>query len=89
MKVYIEIKDEDLERLEEISQDKLAKKQLIDEKLEHLKGNVKKLKKDEVYLDLTYKQVLLDIEESAIKDRIAKEVFDKWKKKAKKQSPSK
>ena len=81
MKLTITLDKDVLEKYQRLEDERQDNKKIIDEKIEALKGNKKKLEKDEVYTKAVYNLVVNQIAQSQYREKIIDEVLKAWKEK--------
>lgn len=82
MKLTITLDKDVLEKYQRLEDERQDNKKIVDEKIEALKGNKKKLEKDEVYTKAVYNLVVNQIAQSQYREKIIDEVMKVWKEKS-------
>lgn len=84
MKITIELDESNLQRYEELNKERTELLKTMHERMPLYK-NPKKLEKDVVYKDASYRFVIAGIEANDIKDKVYQKVFEEWTKSQSKQ----
>lgn len=75
----IEVSESDLQKYQELMDERMELMNTMHERIPLHKGNVKKLEKDPIYKDASYNFVIKGIEANDIKDKLWQKAYDEWK----------
>ena len=78
MKIAIEVEESELQKYEDLNKERNELLKTMHERM-RLYKNPKKLEKDVVYKDASYRFVIAGIEANDIKDKVYQKVFERWK----------
>ena len=84
MKITIEVEESQLQQYEDLNKERTELLKTMHERIPLYK-NPKKLEKDVVYKDASYRFVIAGIEANDIKDKVYQKVFEEWTNVQKKQ----